>query len=76
MTLRFGRDTSIASSNYFIVGAQLAYMAEIGETIKAPNGASDARLRVIYSNGTESNWLRRSLQHDRFSSPLSIPVLV
>jgi hypothetical protein len=34
----------------------------LGETIKAPNGESDARLRVIYSNGTESNLLRRSLQ--------------
>lgn len=61
-TLRFGRDTSIASGNYFIVGGQLAYVAEIGETIKAPNGESDARLRVIYINGTESNLLRRSLQ--------------
>jgi hypothetical protein len=61
-TLRFGRDTSIESGNYFIVGGQLAYVAEIGETIKAPNGESDARLRVIYANGTESNLLRRSLQ--------------
>ena len=61
-TLRFGRDTSIVSGNYFIVGGQLAYVAEIGETIKAPNGESDARLRVIYANGTESNLLRRSLQ--------------
>ncbi|MEO9062252.1 MAG: GIY-YIG nuclease family protein [Nitrosospira sp.] len=61
-TLRFGRDTSIASGNHFIVGGQLAYVAEIGESIKAPNGASDARLRVIYANGTESNLLRRSLQ--------------
>jgi hypothetical protein len=61
-SLRFGRDTSIASGNYFIVGGQLAYVAEIGETIKAPNGESDARLRVIYANGTESNLLRRSLQ--------------
>lgn len=59
---RFGRDASIASGNYFIVGGQLAYVAEIGETIKAPNGESDARLRVIYANGTESNLLRRSLQ--------------
>lgn len=62
ITLRFGRDTSIASGNYFIVGGQLAYVAEVGETIKAPNGESDARLRVIYANGTESNLLRRSLQ--------------
>ena len=62
ITRRFGRDTSIASGNYFIVGGQLAYVAETGETIKAPNGESDARLRVIYANGTESNLLRRSLQ--------------
>lgn len=62
ITLRFGRDTSIASGNYFIVGGQLAYVAEVGETFKAPNGESDARLRVIYANGTESNLLRRSLQ--------------
>jgi T5orf172 domain len=61
-TLRFGRDASIAAGNYFIVGGQLAYVADVGETIKAPNGESDARLRVIYANGTESNLLRRSLQ--------------
>ena len=61
-TLRFGRDTSIAFGNFFILGGQVAYVAEVGETIKAPNGESDARLRVIYANGTESNLLRRSLQ--------------
>lgn len=61
-TLRFGRDTSIETGHYFIVGGQLAYVSEIGEAIKAPNGESDARLRVIYANGTESNLLRRSLQ--------------
>lgn len=36
-------------------------IAEIGESFKAPNGEEDARLRVIYSNGTESNILLRSL---------------
>lgn len=61
-TLRFGRDTSIASGNYFIVGGLLAYVAELGETIKAAYGRNDARLRVIYANGTESNLLRRSLE--------------
>ncbi|HHO8016871.1 GIY-YIG nuclease family protein [Pseudomonas aeruginosa] len=61
-TLRFGRDTSIETGNYFIVGGQLAYVADVGEAIKAPNGETDARLRVIYANGTESNLLRRSLQ--------------
>lgn len=58
----YGRDTSIVEGNFFIVGGQMAYVAHVGETIKAPNGENDARLRVIYSNGTESNLLRRSLQ--------------
>lgn len=61
-TLRFGRDTSIAEGNFFILGGQLAYVAEVGETFKAAYGSNDARLRVIYANGTESNLLRRSLE--------------
>ncbi len=40
----------------------MTYVAHVGEEIKAPNGESDSRLRVIYDNGTESNLLRRSLQ--------------
>lgn len=60
--LRFGRDTSVAGGNFFILGGLLAYVAEVGDAIKAPNGESDARLRVVYANGTESNLLRRSLQ--------------
>lgn len=61
-TLRFGRDTSIEVGHFFILGGQLTYVAEVGESIKAPNGESDARLRLIYANGTQSNLLRRSLQ--------------
>lgn len=68
--LRFGRDASIANDNYFILGGQLAYVAEVGEIIKAPNGESDARLRVIYANGTESNLLRRSLQRALYKGSL------
>lgn len=52
----------IAPGEFFILGGQIAYVAEAGEPIKAPNGETDARLRVIYSNGTESNLLLRSLQ--------------
>ncbi|MCA0325862.1 MAG: GIY-YIG nuclease family protein [Proteobacteria bacterium] len=61
-TLRFGRDASVEQGNFFILGGQMAYVAEVGESFRAPNGESDARLRVIYSNGTESNLLQRSLQ--------------
>lgn len=52
----------IVQGNFFIVGGQIAYVTEVGEPIKAPNGEVDARLRVIFSNGTESNLLLRSLQ--------------
>lgn len=52
----------ITAGQFFILGGQIAYVAEVGETFKAPNGEFDARLRVIYSNGTQSNLLRRSLQ--------------
>ncbi len=62
-TLRFGRDASIELGNFFILDGQIAYVAEVGEIIKtASSGHDDARLRVIYSNGTESNLLLRSLQ--------------
>jgi hypothetical protein len=59
---RFGKDASIETGDFFILGGQVAYVANVGESMKAPNGDSDARLRVIYSNGTESNLLLRSLQ--------------
>ncbi|MDH0373369.1 GIY-YIG nuclease family protein [Comamonas aquatica] len=60
--LRFGRDATIQEHDFFILDGQFAYVAEMGETIKMPSGHNDARLRVVYSNGTESNLLLRSLQ--------------
>lgn len=59
---KFGKDASVNRGDFFILGGQLAYVAEKGDEFKASNGHSDARLRVIYSNGTESNLLLRSLQ--------------
>lgn len=65
-TIRFRKDagftkTTLTKAQFLIVGGQTAYIAEVGESFKAPNGEEDARLRVIYSNGTESNILLRSL---------------
>lgn len=54
--------SDVKVGDFFILGGQTLYVAEVGEPIKAPNGSTDARLRVIYSNGTESNLLLRSLQ--------------
>jgi len=61
-TRPFVKEASIEIGNFFILGGQLVFVAEVGKEIKAPNGSNDARLRVIYDNGTESNLLRRSLQ--------------
>ena len=61
-TLRFRRDASVEQGNFFILAGQVAYVAERGETVRTPNGESNARLRVIFNNGTESNLLERSLQ--------------
>jgi len=47
---------------FFIVGGQKAYVAEMGELEITAHGRTDARLRVIFDNGTESNMLMRSLQ--------------
>ncbi|WP_291366199.1 GIY-YIG nuclease family protein [Acetobacter sp. UBA5411] len=63
--------TDIRPGEFFILGGQTAYVAEIGETFRAPNGESDARLRVIYSNGTESNILLRSLQRALYKDEAS-----
>ena len=54
--------SDITKGQFFILGGQIAYVAEVGETFRAPNGEFDAKLRVVYSNGTESDLLRRSLQ--------------
>ncbi|NID14492.1 GIY-YIG nuclease family protein [Luteibacter yeojuensis] len=61
-TLRFGRDGSVVVGDFFILAGQIAYVAEVGEVVRTPNGEANPRLRVIFSNGTESNLLQRSLQ--------------
>ena len=63
--------TDIREGEFFILGGQTAYVAEVGEPFKAPNGENDARLRVIYSNGTESNLLLRSLQRALYKDDAS-----
>ncbi|MEM7058969.1 MAG: GIY-YIG nuclease family protein [Pseudomonadota bacterium] len=63
--------TDIRKHGFFILGGQVLYVAELGDPITAPNGETDARLRVIYSNGTESNILLRSLQRALYKDETS-----
>jgi hypothetical protein len=61
-TRPFELKAEIRPGSWFIVGGQKAYVAETGEMFSNAQGKTDARLRVIFDNGTESNLLMRSLQ--------------
>jgi hypothetical protein len=52
----------IQKGQYFIVGGQVAYVAEVGKGFTTEYDRRDSRLRVVYDNGTESNLLMRSFQ--------------
>lgn len=58
----FGVKAEIEPGRFFILGGQKVYVAEMGEVFTQEYGDNDARLRVIFDNGTESNMLMRSLQ--------------
>ena len=55
-------DATVGEGYFFILSGQLIYIAELGETFISHGRHKDARLRVIYDNGTESDILMRSLQ--------------
>jgi hypothetical protein len=61
-TRRFQTMAEIKKGEFFIVGGQVAYIAEVGEEFMTQYERRDSRLRVIYDNGTESDVLVRSLQ--------------
>ena len=52
----------IQQGTFFIVGGQVAYIAEVGEEFMTQYDRRDNRLRVIYDNATQSTVLLRSLQ--------------
>ena len=61
-TRPFELKAEIQKGRFFIVEGQKAYVAEMGEETLTDQGRTDARLRVIFDNGTESRMLMRSLQ--------------
>lgn len=78
----FEMKAEIKPGRFFIVGGQKAYVAEMGDIDITAQGRTDARLRVIFDNGTESNMLMRSLQRAlnkdeagrRISEPVAGPL--
>lgn len=61
-TRPFELKAEIRPGAWFIVGGQMAYVAEMDETFSNAQGRTNARLRVIFDNGTQSNLLMLSLQ--------------
>lgn len=61
-TRPFQTMAEIQKGEFFIVGGQIAYVAEVGEEFTTQYERRDSRLRVIYDNATESDVLLRSLQ--------------
>jgi hypothetical protein len=61
-TRRFQTMAEIKQGEFFIVGGQKAYIAEVGKEFRTDYDRRDSRLRVIFDNGTESDVLLRSLQ--------------
>lgn len=59
----------IEAGDFFVLDGLTLYVADIGEPLKTTAGEVDRRLRVIYSNGTESNLLLRSLQRAFYDDP-------
>ena len=58
----FRDEATIEPGQSFILGGQKTYVSEKGKEFRNARGRTDARLRVIFDNGTESNMLMRSLE--------------
>lgn len=81
-TREFQRTAEIKQGEYFIVGGQIAYVAELGAEFVTEYDRKDRRTRVVYDNGTQSEMLARSLQKAlyrdgagrRITNPLAGPL--
>ena len=60
--LKLKQRPEIKSGKFFILGGQYTYVENVGEIFMQEYGISDARLYLIFDNGTESRMLMRSFQ--------------
>lgn len=66
MTRPYLKNAGIEQGDFFIVGGQIAYVAEVTAGNKTKDGRDNPRLRVIFDNQTESNLLLRSLSRSLY----------
>ena len=60
---------AIEAGDFFVLDGLTLYVAEVGEPLKVTAREVDRRLRLIFSNGTESTLLLRSLQRAFYDDP-------
>jgi len=63
--LQFANEQDIHQGSFFILKGVMVYIASKGKTEKI-NGKTNARLRCIFENGTESDLLLRSLSRELY----------
>lgn len=63
--VKFQNEQQIKKGYYFILKGVLLYVADVGEPIKT-SGKTNARLKLIFENGTESDMLLRSLSAELY----------
>ena len=64
----FANEQEIKAGEFFVLNGVMVYVAEVGET-HIRNGKKNARLRLIFDNGTEGNNLLRSLATELYKDP-------
>jgi Meiotically up-regulated gene 113 len=61
-TLKYQDNAEVQQGDLFILNGQKALVAGMDEPFITDSGLPNCRLRVVYDNGTESDYLLRSLQ--------------
>jgi len=67
-SLPFAREQEINVGDFFILNGVMAYVAEVRDK-HIRNGRKNARLRLIFDNGTEGENLLRSLATELYKDP-------
>jgi len=67
-SMRFAKEQEIAAGGFFILNGVIVYVAEVRDP-HIRNGKRNARLRLIFGNGTEGQNLLRSLATELYKDP-------
>jgi hypothetical protein len=66
--MKFANEQEIEAGGFFILNGVMVYVAEVRDP-HIRNGKRNARLRLIFENGTEGNNLLRSLATELYKDP-------